>query len=169
MANYQLLACIPLRETVPLSSLAKLANVPEQELCRIARMAITAGFLQEPETGLVGHSTLSRQFVSKPSLLDAATFLAETALPAALSMTETTRLAKPTEQSHVNGHNAASTVSNTIAARCGQEPRLRRQVSAFSRLEASMHEAGIAQALVSLDWRSLGVAKIVEVSPFSVQ
>ena len=52
----------------------------------------------------------------------------------------------------------------SFAARCEQEPKLRRRLAAFQRLEASIVDEGVVNVISSLDWRSLGPAKVVEVS-----
>jgi hypothetical protein len=54
-------------------------------------MTTTAGFLQEPQADHVAHSALSSPFVTKPSCLDAAMFLAGTVAPAALQLPTATQ------------------------------------------------------------------------------
>ena len=161
-------------DKVTFTNAANLASVPPTELCRVVRMTATAGILCEPEPGFVAHSPLSAQFVAKPSLLDAAAFLAETAAPAALHMADATRLRQkyPEQQAHhLSAYAIASSspsshpsTMTSFAARCEQEPKLRRHLAAFQRLEASSVDEGVASAIFSLDWQSLGPAKVVEVS-----
>lgn len=158
-----MLACIPVGDKVTFTNAAHLASVPATELCRVVRMTATAGILCEPEPGFVAHSQLSAHFVTKPSLLDAATFLAETAAPAALRMADATRLRENPQQANLSAYGVAHP-STSFAARCEQEPKLRRHLAAFQRLEASIIDEGVASAFSSLDWRSLGSAKVVEVS-----
>ncbi len=140
----------------------------------MVRMTATVGILCEPEPGFVAHSPLSAHFVTKPSLLDAAAFLAETAAPAAFHMADATRLRQkyPEQQAHsLTAYAIASSspshhpsTMTSFAARCEQEPKLRRRLAAFQRLEASIVDEGVASVISSLDWRSLGHAKVVEVS-----
>lgn len=44
LGDFQVLACIPLKGSVPAKDVADIVNVPELQLCRIVRMTATAGF-----------------------------------------------------------------------------------------------------------------------------
>ena len=159
---------------VTVANVANLASVPLAELRRVVRMTATAGILCEPEPGFVAHSPLSAHFVMKPSLLDAVAFLADTAAPAALHMADATRLRQKFPEQpahHLSAYAIASASSSNhpstiipFAARCEQEPKLRRHLAAFQRLDASIIDEGVASTISSLDWKFLGPAKVVEVS-----
>ena len=82
-------------------------------------------------------------------------------------MADATRLRKNPQQAHLSAYALASDPSTSFAARCEQEPKLRRHLAAFQRLEASIVDEGVASAISSLDWRSLGPAKVVEVSGYT--
>ncbi|RYP72748.1 hypothetical protein DL770_007925 [Monosporascus sp. CRB-9-2] len=68
----QVLACIPLNDTVPTKDIADLMGVPETELSRIVRMTSTVGFLAEPRPGYIAHTALSAPYVNRLNYLDAA-------------------------------------------------------------------------------------------------
>ena len=159
-----MLACIPVSDKVAFTNVATLASIPVTELCRVVRMTATAGILCEPEPGFVAHSPLSAHFVTKPSLLDAIAFLAETVVPAALRMTDATQLRRNPHQAHLSAYAIASDPSTSFAARCEQDPKLRRHLAAFQRLEACVVDEGATSAIDSIDWRSLSPAKVVDVS-----
>ncbi|KAF7526525.1 hypothetical protein G7054_g10718 [Neopestalotiopsis clavispora] len=114
LAEFQILAFIPLDRSVPIEDIAELASVPKDHLSRIVRLTATAGFLQEPaaETGHVAHTPLSTQFVTELSYLDAAMFLADLAAPTALQMTKTT---KQFGQSSSPSHSAYNMARGTAA------------------------------------------------------
>ncbi|KAL4815789.1 hypothetical protein BDW67DRAFT_185508 [Aspergillus spinulosporus] len=86
LGEFQVPAFIPLEGTAMVQDLSDLIGIPESQLSRVIRMAVTAGFLQEPHPGHVAHSALSAAFIQNPSYLDAVMFLAETVMPAALGM-----------------------------------------------------------------------------------
>ncbi|KAF7587025.1 hypothetical protein BBP40_007847 [Aspergillus hancockii] len=134
LGEFQVLACIPLHGSVPISDVAELAGVPEIQLCRIIQMTATAGFLQESQPGQVAHTALSARFVTKPSYLDAAMFLAETAAPAALQMAAATQRFGPSQQPNESAYNIAFHTSDTFASSCEQRPHLQRQWPAYLRL-----------------------------------
>lgn len=159
-----MLACIPLNGSVSCKDVADLAGVPETQLCRIVRMTATAGFLCEPLPGRIAHSPLSAPFVTKPSLLDAAMFLSETAAPAALQMAMATQRFGNSQRPNESAYNVAFNTSTTFANTCEQRPKLQRQWPAYLRYGTGEADANLTDILTRLDWLSLGRASVVEVS-----
>ncbi|KAL5356066.1 hypothetical protein BJX96DRAFT_171259 [Aspergillus floccosus] len=129
----KVLACIPLHGSVLIKDVSDLAGVPEPQLSRVIRMTATAGFLTEPEAGLVAHTSLSAPFVTQPFHLDAAMFLAGVIAPTSLQMAAATERfggsARPSESAYSLTFNAAG----GFADACEQQPRLQRQWLAFLR------------------------------------
>ena len=167
LGEFQVLACVPVVGCVHYSDVADLACVPEAQLRRVARMTITAGFLQEPEQGYVAHSALSARFVKQPVLLDSAMCLAETLAPSALHMSLATKRHGRTQQNDQCAFNTAFNTKTSFADSVGQRPRLQRQWPSFSRYAIADDEAGVEEVLTSLDWLSLGKATVVDVSVVS--
>lgn len=159
-----MLACIPLEGSVPFKDVADISGVPEAQLCRVARMAATAGFLHEPRPGQVAHSPLSAQFVTHPALLDAAMFMSETGAPAALKMSSATKQFSGSDRPERSAFNVAFDTSMTFAGCAEQRPKLQRQFAASLSCSTSDEDAGVLDVLTRLDWRSLGNATVVEVS-----
>lgn len=131
LGHFQVLACIPLRESASTRDIADLVGVPEAQLSRIIRMTATCGFLREPEPGKVAHSPLSADFLTNPSLLDAVVFLANTAAPAALHMPDCTQRFRDSRAPSETAYNVASNSAVLFNAACEQRPQLRRQWAAF--------------------------------------
>jgi hypothetical protein len=163
LGEFQVLACIPLTGDVPLEDVAELSGVPEDTLSRIVRMTATAGFLCEPQPGHVAHTPLSSPFVVKPSYLDAAMFLAETAAPTALQMSAATQRHGQSERANETAYTVAFNTSQTFQNACEQRLKLQRQWPAFLRCAGDLDD-GVAELLGRLDWQSLGNACIVDVS-----
>lgn len=138
--------------------------MPEPQLRRIVRMAATAGFLHEPLPGHVAHSALSAPFVKRPSYLDAAMFLSETAAPAALHMVEATQRFGQSHRPHESAYNVGLNTSITFADMCEQQSKLQRQWPAFVRYALGDIDSSVTDVLTSFDWPSLGKATVVEVS-----
>ncbi|KAJ5738569.1 hypothetical protein N7493_001724 [Penicillium malachiteum] len=149
LGEFQVLACIPLSHSVPFEDVAELAGIPESHLRRVVRMLATMGFLQEPEPGYVAHSAVSAQFVTRPSYLDAAMFLAETAAPAALQMPATSR-------------DPASASFPMISASAHQ-PKVRRQWNAYLQYGLGHSEGNLGQLLDQFDWVGLEGGTVVTV------
>lgn len=163
LGEFQVLACIPLSGSVPAKDVAELAGVPEGTLSRIVRMTATAGFLCEPQPGFISHTPLSSPFVVKPSYLDAAMFLAETAAPVALQMSASTQRYGNSERPNESAFTVAFNTSQSFQTACEQKVKLQRQWPAFLRCAGDMDD-GVAELLGRLDWHSLGNACIVDVS-----
>jgi hypothetical protein len=157
IGEFQILACIPLDGSVPVKDVAELSNVPEAQLARIIRLVATAAFLEEPEDGHVAHTALSTRFLRDPSLLDAAMFLAEAAVPTALQMVPAT-LHYGNAEGNGPSHawSLASNSTATFHAAREERPRLRRQWLAYLR-----HAGGLLttdesnQVLAQLHWSNI--------------
>ena len=159
-----MLACIPLSGSVPFKDVAELAGVPETQLCRVVRMTATAGYLHEPQPGHVAHSALSAPFVTKPSFLDVAMFLSETAAPTSLQMAVATQHFGHSQRSNESAYNVAFNTSVAFASACEQRSKLQRQWNAYLRCGTGDVDASVTDILTRLDWLSLGNASVVEVS-----
>ncbi|KAF3023676.1 hypothetical protein E8E14_013593 [Neopestalotiopsis sp. 37M] len=162
LEHFQVLAFLPLKGIVGVSDIADLAGVPELQLCRVLRVMSAAGFLREPKPGQMAHTELSASFVQKPSLLDAALFLAETACPAALQMaaaTERNGLAlDPYESAYTVAFNTS------FQSACQERVRTQRQWSAYLRYVTDVvDDRTNMEPLDRLEWSSLGNACIVDV------
>jgi len=158
------LACIPLDGSVPFKDVAEIIGVPEAQLCQVARMMATVGFLHEPEAGHIAHSALSAPFVIHPPLHDAAVFASETAAPAALKMSQATKQFPDSHQPEHSAYNLAFNHSIPLSDSFDQRPKLQRQFNAYLFYSTNYEDSGIEDVLMRLDWRSLGDATVVDVS-----
>ncbi|KAG6358770.1 hypothetical protein INS49_012289 [Diaporthe citri] len=161
LAEYQILACIPLELSIPTKDLADLAGVPVSQLLRAIRLLATVGFLQEQEPGSVAHTPLSAQFITSQSLLDASVFMAESAVPAALQMPIVTQRFGATQ----GPAEAAMGSMRPFQSALQERSKLRRQWSAYLRHAAGLHqEEEVVDVISRLNWSNLGSACIVEVN-----
>ncbi|KKK27043.1 hypothetical protein ARAM_005679 [Aspergillus rambellii] len=164
LGEFQVLACIPIKGSVPIKDVADLAGVPEVHLSRVVRMMTTAGFLQEPQPGTVAHSALSAPFVTKPAYLDVSMFLAGTAAPAALQMATATQRFGPSVRPNETAYNLAFNTSTSLATLCEQQPKLQRQWPAFLRYGTSDTESCVTDLLARMDQLHRGnISVVVEV------
>jgi hypothetical protein len=168
LGEFQVLACIPLSGSVPFKDIADLAGVPETQICRVVRMMATAGFLHEPQPGHVAHSALSAPFVTKPSFLDAAMFLSETAAPAALQMAVATQRFGHSQRPSESAYNVAFNTSAAFSSAFEQRSKLQRQWPAYLRYGTGDVDSSVTDILSRLDWLSLGNVTVVEVSQLTL-
>ncbi|KAG5925847.1 hypothetical protein E4U42_003885 [Claviceps africana] len=169
LGEFQILACIPLRQEVPIKDVADLSNVPEKQLTQIIRLTARCGFLGEPKRGYVAHTPLSACFVAHPSHLDAAMFLAEYAAPAALKSALATQRCKDGHPTNETAFNLAARTKTTFAVAREQNPRLGRQWAAFLQHAAGVAEDHVvAEAMAKLNWSNISKAggQVVEVGAY---
>lgn len=165
LAEFQVLACIPLSGSVPLQDVADLAGVPAGQLSRIVRLMSANGFLSEPLVGQIAHTHLSAEFVTNLSYFDASMFLARTAAPTALKMAATTQQYGCSTQSQHSAYAVAFGTDQSFKKVCQQHPKIQRQWLAYWKHIGSTSQEFV-ELMAKLDWLSLGTARIVDVGHF---
>ena len=163
LGSFQILALIPLCNSISAGEVAELAGVPKAQLCRIVRMTATAGFLFEPQLGQIAHTTLSARFVTDLSFFDAIMFLAESVAPTALQMTAATQRGGQEKDSHNSAYLLAFNTSRPFHSACLEQPRLQRRYAAYCQY-ACVKSDGFTDLLGRLNWRGLGSQCVVDVS-----
>lgn len=160
LGEFRVLACIPRTQSVAMADVATLCSVPETQLARVVRFTATAGFLCEPEAGRVAHTAASQQFASRPSVGDAAMFVAKHVTVAAGAMAEGTRSS--------NGKAVPPSFAFPPPAGLDQQAGVRRQWAAFMQHAGgeggqSSESESANHVLARLDWDNLGNACVVDV------
>lgn len=123
------------------------------------------GFLRETSPGEMAHTPLSASFVSKPSHLDAAMFLAETAVPSALHMVANTERHGQSREPRHSAYTMAFNTPQSFQSHCQQRSKLQHQWTAFLRDVTNVVDDWAAVGpLDSIDWSGLGDACVVDVS-----
>ena len=140
-----------------------MTSVPETLLCRVVRLLLAFGFLREPKPGYVAHTPLSASFVTMPSYLDAAMFLAETAAPSALQMSTATHRNGLMGDLGDSAYAAAFNTSQPFKSAVLKQSRLQRQWWAYRRCTQDTDHV-IDELLARLDWKKLNTACFVDVS-----
>jgi hypothetical protein len=148
-----------------------LAGVPEAQLTRITRLAASAGFLSEPQPGLLAHTTLSAAFVTNAAYADAIFFLAKTVVPSASHMTAVTRADQgpdPLGNAKRSAYSRAFGIDSSFQSVCEERPKLSRQHKAYlqcmGEVDEQADDADAAELLFKLNWSTVGNARIVIVS-----
>lgn len=140
-----------------------MAGVPEHQLSRVIRMTATAGFLTEPQPGVVAHTTLSAPFVTQPCHLDAAMFLAGVMAPTALQMATATERFGGSACPNENAYSVAFNATGAFSDVCEQQPRLQRQWPAFLRYATGDVRDVVTDVLTCLVPLQRSGAHVVEV------
>lgn len=165
LGHFQVLACVPLHGSVRIQDIADLTGVSERQLYRTLRMMSLVGFLRETSPGEMAHTPLSASFVSKPSHLDAAMFLAETAVPSALHMVANTERHGQSREPRHSAYTMAFSTPQSFQSHCQQRSKLQHQWTAFLRDVTNVVDDWAAVGpLDSIDWSGLGDACVVDVT-----
>ncbi|PPJ55992.1 hypothetical protein CBER1_03429 [Cercospora berteroae] len=162
LCESQVLATIPRDTSVPFGDIAAITGVPEAHLCRVARTMMTVGFLHEAVPCQVAHTALSASFVIQPSLLDAALFLSDTAVPASLKMVTASKQFADVQDAQHTAFNLAMRTPHSFATSCEQDRRLSRRAQTYFRYCMGDDDAGVGEVLGQRDWKALGKASIVD-------
>ncbi|CBF80173.1 uncharacterized protein ANIA_07819 [Aspergillus nidulans FGSC A4] len=167
LCEFQVLACIPLDGEVAFEEVADISNVPVDQLQRVVRLMVTAGFLSERPSGHVAHTPLSASFVTEPELLDAALFLAQVAVPAALKMPRSTCQPDPYDRGL-----SPSLIARSESRATGLEdrpdpaqPKVQRQFAAYLARGILDEPLAVDEVLRLVDWGAIGPATIVDIHP----
>ncbi|KAG9239835.1 hypothetical protein BJ878DRAFT_530573 [Calycina marina] len=167
LCEFQIVALIPLTQEVAYTDLSDLTGVSATQIQRIVRITATVGFLCEPQAHYVAHTTLSREFIRRPSFLDALMFISDTMVPTAMCMAEATRQEAHPQHIDVSPYQIAMKSSSSLAAACESDAKLQRRVSAFQRLAARSRANAVTHLLSCIDWETLGQGTVVEVNAVS--
>jgi 6-hydroxytryprostatin B O-methyltransferase len=144
-----------------------MASVPEPQLKSIARMAMISNFLCEPTPGELAHSAVSALFITNPSLLDWALFMAEASAPAAAKLVEATERWGATEQKNQTALNIARNTDLPFFDYLMQSPALAKQFSGYMKNVTASQGTKIEHLVNGFDWTGLGDALVVDVRPSS--
>ncbi|KAH0843179.1 putative O-methyltransferase [Fonsecaea pedrosoi] len=156
---------VPPSGTVSYETLAATAHVPQGELMRISRMAMTAGFFQEPVQGRIGHTPTSRDLSSSSPVHDTFLFMSETGHSIVSKMPEMTEAnlklgpgAKPK-----TAFNIAMNTDMPFFKYIMSNPTLAKQQAAHMKTIVAAEESHIRHTVSGYDWGSLPQgAKIVD-------
>ncbi|KAF2209141.1 hypothetical protein CERZMDRAFT_100658 [Cercospora zeae-maydis SCOH1-5] len=163
LSKFEILAIVPAQGQVSYQDAADLADVSVEQLSRIVRFTATSGFLRETESGMLAHSRLSTEFAEKSSLLDATSFICDTAVPTSLRMADATRRNAVSQHSQHCAFQFVSPQSVSLQRACEDKPRLQRELAAFQSIQDTLIDQSTADVLLSSDWAKLRVATVVEV------
>jgi 6-hydroxytryprostatin B O-methyltransferase len=160
---------IPEEASISYKDLAVAAGVPEDQLARICRMAMTAGFFREPSSGQIAHSHTSFDLRSTSPVHDTFKFMSETGHSVVAKMPEMTEAHIKAAQEGRRGKSitAFSIAENTdvpFFKYIMSNPELAKQQAAHMNSVGAAEESHVRHVLSGYDWAALPKgAKIVDV------
>ena len=127
-------------------------------------MAITNNFLAEPESEQLAHSDLSAAFVTRPELLDWATYMTSTSAPTALQMIEQTETYGSSLAKNETAYNIAMSTPLPFFDHVATSQALTKRFAGYMKNVTTSDGVSIKHLVAGYDWSALGQAKIVDVS-----
>lgn len=124
-------------------------------------MAITNGFLCEPEPGLVCHSRTSRLLVSDPSFMNWARWMTNYSVPTAYKLPDATERWGKTEAKNETAFNLAMEMSQPFFDYLRKDAKLNTMFSSYMRNVASTAGISFVHLAKGFNWAGLGTSSTV--------
>ncbi|KAJ9614542.1 hypothetical protein H2200_002679 [Cladophialophora chaetospira] len=160
---------VPGAGSMSYNDLAIAASVPEDQLTRICRMAMTAGFFREPVSGEIGHTHTSVDLKSSCAVHDTFKFMTETGHSVVSKLPEMTEATVKANQEgkadkSITAFNIAMNTSMPFFKYIMSNPELAKQQAAHMRSVGAAEESHVRHVLGGYDWGSLrSGAKVIDV------
>jgi hypothetical protein len=161
LVHLNVLEHIPLTGSIQYDQLASTAEVPVAQLKSVARMAMTSGFLQEPELGVIAHSPFSALLVQDQGFMDWARFLTEYSVPSAYKFPEATTQWGTTEAKDQTAFSLAMNKQMPFFDYLGEEPGMAKVFANYMRNVASTEGIKFDHLLSGFDWNKLAPGSVV--------
>lgn len=159
LTNFNIPDHVPLDTPVSYASIAASTRVPEDQLIRLARLAMTGGLFHEPTAGHIAHTPLSAGLRTPSPLRETMLFLTETNLPTSTKVVEMTRSqVSAMEDCSTNPQTAFQIAHNTTLAffpYLSTQPQIASRLAAGMRTISAATESHVSHVLASYDWSSL--------------
>lgn len=161
LVHLNVLDHVPLEGSIAYSKLASAANVPESQLKSVARMAMTNGFLTEPEPGYVSHSRFSALLSKDAGFMAWARFLTDYSLPAAYRFPEATQKWGETDKKTETAFNIGMNKQMPFFDYVREEPGMATMFSSYMRNVASTEGISFHHLTEGFAWGDLPAGSLV--------
>jgi len=163
LSRYEVPTIVPEQGSMTYYEVARKASVPESQLRRICRMAITSGLFQEVDEDTLAHSTLSKKLRQGSPFLDAMMFLTEISSRSASKMVEKTERFGFTSSKNETAFNIAFDTDLPFYGYLSQNSALGARFAGTMRFLGAGQEFHLDHLINGYDWAGLGEATIVDV------
>ena len=127
-------------------------------------MAMTGGFLREPEPEYVAHSAISAAFVTQPAFQDWAQFMTSYSAPTAHHLAEATDRWGDTQASNQTAYNIAFNTELPFFAHVAESKERTEMFAKYMRSLGHSEALALRHVLDGFNWAGLGEAHIIDVS-----
>lgn len=167
LCHFDVLSHIPLPPaSLSYADVSAKAGVPISTLRSVARMAMTAGLLCEDRDGRLSHNVLSASFVENPHMRVQLLHMFNQTVPIMEKLAQATEKWGSTTAKNETAYNLVHETDLTFFEHLKSRPDLNEGFDAFMKSRAVSHTgSNVEHLLEAFDWKSLGEAKVVDVSP----
>ncbi|KAI1153171.1 sterigmatocystin 8-O-methyltransferase [Nemania diffusa] len=164
LCHYNIFHIVPLDGTIGYDKVASTANVSEQRLKSITRMAMTNGLFREPVPGQLAHSATSAFLTRNPDAYAWATFMCTKSAPTALAMVDAHKRWGPeTVQKNETAYNVAFETELPFFDHLSLDQAEVNRFAAYMRNVTSSEGVNVKHLVTGYDWETLGDSKVVDV------
>ncbi|KAM3069220.1 hypothetical protein ACMFMG_010736 [Clarireedia jacksonii] len=163
IARFQIAKKLPLHEEHTYEELAKSCGIPEKDLRRVLRFAMTSRIFREPRPSVVAHTSISRVIAEKPNMEAWISQACSNMWPAATRVVDAMEKWPGTEEPTHTGFNLANNTSDPFYVEIQKSPRRAREFADGMRFFHASPGLETSFVVEGYDWASLGTAKVVDV------
>lgn len=164
LCHFNIPSLIPDDGGVSYRDIAEKAHIPEYQLRKVCRMAMTSGLFRELDNHTLEHTAISKDLRQGSPFLHAMTFLTETASITANKMVDMTKQYGSSSAQNHTAFNIAFDTDLPFYAYSSKDPKLSTQLAGSMKFFGVGGELHLKHLVNGYDWESLGDAKVVDVS-----
>lgn len=171
LCHFDVLSFIPLPpKAISYSEVAILAKVPLSTLQSVARMAMTAGFLCETKDGRLSHNELSSHFATDVHMRTQLLYMFNQTVPVMAALKDATARWGSTSATNETAYNIVHNTDLSFFKYLKVNHGLGEMFHAYMKSRAVSHTgSNVEHLLDAFNWKSLGEARVVDVSIFLQQ
>ena len=153
---------IPAGQHASYRDLAETAAVPESQLRRITRMAMSASFLRESPPDCLSHTRLSTAF-AEPSLCEWLAFVTGASIPTAMKLVQATKSATDPSVKRRSAYSIAMDTELSFFEHLRAEKNIGQQFAGYMKHLSRSRGTALKHIVHGYDWSSLGQVHVVDV------
>ena len=163
LCHFNVFSLVPPSSSISYHELASHAEVTEERLKSVVRMAITSGIFAESTAQQVEHTAISQLLRDNQNFRDWALFMCDISAPTAGSMAEAhKRWPDDLDKTHT-AYNVAFGHDLPFFKHLAQTPDRHKQFSGYMRSVTSGEGTHMKHLVNGFDWSKLGKAQVVDV------
>ncbi|KAH9844670.1 Hydroxyindole O-methyltransferase [Teratosphaeria destructans] len=163
LCHFNVLRLVPEQGSITFAELAQRANVSEAALKTVARMAMTAHLLHEPEPETLAHTAASKAIAESQPFHDWAVHIAKEAIHIAMSMVEATERWHDSTKTTETPFNIALDTELPFFEHLQKRPDHMKIYVGYQKAVASTEGLALQHIIRGYDWAALGRATVVDV------